>query len=162
MPSLPLVADALYGNDCGFRQALRQRQLPYVVEVEASTGVRTEEPNVPLPPPEKTGRPRQSPPLEALPRPRSLTTVAHERPPAAWKPVMWRQGSRGPQRSRVGLIQVWASHGWREQQHPPRVAEWRLVEWPQYAPEPVKSRLAHCDAPLPGLRRVVRLAKSQS
>jgi SRSO17 transposase len=110
VPALPLVADTLYGNDVGFRQALRQRQLPYVIEVEASTGIWTEEPNVPLPPPKKTRRPRQYPPLEALPRPRSLKTVAHERPPAAWKQVTWRQGSRGPQRSRFGLIQVWASY----------------------------------------------------
>jgi SRSO17 transposase len=161
VPPLPLVADAFYGSYFGFRQALQQRQLPYVVEVEASTGVWTEEPNVPLPPPKKTGRPRQYPPLEALPRPRSLKTVAHELPPAAWKRVTWRQGSRGPQRSRFGLIQVWASHGWREQQHPPRVAEWLLVEWPQGTPEPVKYWLAHFDAPLPGLRRVVRLAKSR-
>jgi hypothetical protein len=112
---------------------------------------------VPLPSPKRTGRPRQSPPLEALPHQRSLKTVAHELPPAAWKQVTWRQGSQGPQRSRFGLIQVWASHGWREQHHPPRVAEWLLVEWPQGAPEPVKYWLAHFDAPLPGLRRMVSL-----
>jgi SRSO17 transposase len=35
------------------------------------------------------------------------------------------------------------------------------VEWPQGAPEPVKYWLAHVDAPLLGLRRVVRLAKSR-
>jgi SRSO17 transposase len=48
VPVLPLVADSFYGNDFGFRQALRQRQPSYVVEVEASTGVWTEDPNVPL------------------------------------------------------------------------------------------------------------------
>jgi SRSO17 transposase len=161
VPALPLVADSFYGNDFGFRQALRQRQLPYIVEVEASTGVWTEDPNVPLPPPKKTGRRRQYPPLEALPRPQSLHSVAHELPPGAWKPVTWRQGSRGAQRSRFGLVQVWASHGWREQYHPERVAEWLLVEWPQDAPEPVKYWLAHFEAPLPGLRRVVRMAKAR-
>jgi SRSO17 transposase len=161
VPALPLVADSYYGNDFGFRQALRQRQLAYIVEVEASTGVWTEDPNVPLPPPKKTGRPRRYPPLEALPRPRSLRTVAQELPPAAWKPVIWREGSRGPQRSRFGRVQVWASHGWREQSHPERVAEWLLVEWPPDAPEPVKYWLAHFAAPLPALQRLVRLAKSR-
>jgi SRSO17 transposase len=75
--------------------------------------------------------------------------------------VTWRQGSRGAQRSRFGLVQVWASHGWREQYHPERVTEWLLVEWPQDAPEPVKYWLAHFEAPLPGLRRVVRMAKAR-
>jgi SRSO17 transposase len=59
VPARPLVADAFYGNDLGVRQALRQRQLAYVVEVEPSTSVWTEDPNLPLPPPKKTGRPRQ-------------------------------------------------------------------------------------------------------
>jgi SRSO17 transposase len=57
VPALPVVADSFYGNEFGFRQSLRQRQLPYVVEVESSVGVWTEEPHVPLPPPNKTGRP---------------------------------------------------------------------------------------------------------
>jgi SRSO17 transposase len=161
VPVLPVVADSFYGNDFGFRQSLRQRQLPYVVEVEASTGVWTEDPNVPLPPPKKTGRPRQFPPLEALPRPKSLKTVAQELPPRTWKHVTWREGTRGPQRSRFNLLQVWASHGWREQQHPERVAEWLLVAWPRGVQEPVKYWLAHFDAPLPGLRRVVRIAKAR-
>jgi SRSO17 transposase len=160
-PARPLVADASYGNDFGFRQALRPRQLACVVEVEASTGAWTEAPNVPLPPPKKTGRPRRYPPLEALPRPRSLHTVAQELPPAAWESVIWRAGSRGPQRSRFGLTQGWASHGWREQYHPERGAEWLLVEGPRGAPAPVKYWLAHFEAPLPGLQRVVRLAQSR-
>jgi SRSO17 transposase len=59
VPVRPLVADSFYGNDVGFRQALRQRQLAYVVEVEPSASVWTEDPNLPLPPPKKTGRPRR-------------------------------------------------------------------------------------------------------
>jgi SRSO17 transposase len=86
VPALPLVADAFYGNDFGFRRALRQRQLPYVVEAEGSTGVWTEDPSRPLPPPKKTGRPRQYPLLEALPRPKSLQTVAQELSPGAGEP----------------------------------------------------------------------------
>jgi SRSO17 transposase len=58
VPVLPVVADALYGNDCGFRHSLRQRLLPSVVEVEASTGVWPDNPPVPWPPPNKTRSPR--------------------------------------------------------------------------------------------------------
>ena len=106
VPIRPLVADSFYGNDFGFRQGLRQRQLAYVIEVEPSTSVWTEDPSRPLLSPKKTGRPRQYPPLEALPRPKSLHTVAHELPAAMWQRVTWRHGSRGPQRSRFGLIRV--------------------------------------------------------
>jgi SRSO17 transposase len=161
VPALPLVADAFYGNDFRFRQHLRQRQLPYSVAVEGRTSVWTEDPNLPWPPPKKTGRPRQYPPLEALPRPKSLKTVAHQLPASAWKQVTWRQGSRGLQRSRFGVLQVWAAHGWREQQHPPRVAESLLVEWPPGEPEPIKYWLAHFDSQVPGVRRLVRMAKSR-
>jgi SRSO17 transposase len=148
----PLVADAFYGNACGVRQALRQRQLAYVVAVEPRTSVWTGDPHLPWPPPRKTGRPRQYPPLEALPRPRTLPRVAQELPAAAGQQVTWRQGSRGPQRSRFGGLQVWAAHGWREQPHPPQVAEWLLVAWPQGAWGPVKYWLAHVAAKLPGVR----------
>jgi SRSO17 transposase len=73
------------------------------------------------------------------------------------------EGGRLAQRqgSRFGLIQVWASHGWREQEHPEWVAEWLLVEWPQGAPEPIKYWLVHFEASLSGLQRVVRMAESR-
>ena len=80
VPALPLVADALDGDDGGCRHALRRRQLPSIAEGDARTGVWTAAPTVPLPPPKKTGRPRQDPPLEALPRPQRQHSVAHERP----------------------------------------------------------------------------------
>jgi len=161
VPALPLVADSFYGMDFGGRQALRQRRLAYVVEVEPSPGVWTEDPNLLLPPPQKSGRPRQYPPLEALPRLRNLQTVAKELPASAWQHVTWRQGRRGPQRSRFGVIHVWAAHGWRAQQHPPRVAEWLLVEWPLDALEPVKYGLAYFASQPPEVRRLVRLANAR-
>ena len=34
LPPLPVLADAAYGNDVSFRQALRERQLKYAVQVE--------------------------------------------------------------------------------------------------------------------------------
>jgi len=81
------VADCFYGNDFGFRQALRERHLPYAVQVEPSTVVWTTDPNLPLPTPKKTGRPRRYPPREALPRPESLEKVAQQLPAAAWPTV---------------------------------------------------------------------------
>ncbi len=161
LPRLPVVADSFYGNDFGFRQALRERRLSYAVQVEPTTVVWTEDPKRPWPTPNKTGRPRKYPPLEALPRPQDLRALAEQLSASAWRTVTWRQGSRGPQRSRFALVPVWAAHGWRKQQHPPRMAEWLLVEWPQDSKEPTKYWLAHWDGQPVGLRRFVRIARAR-
>jgi SRSO17 transposase len=161
LPPLPVVADSYYGNDYGFRQALRQRQLPYAVQVESDTVVWTEDPNLPLPPPKRTGRPRKYLPLEALSRPQSLRAVAEQLPASAWRTVAWREGSRGTQRSRFAMLRVWAAHGWREQAHPQRVAEWLLVEWPKDEKEPIKYWLAQLGPQRLGLRRLVRVARAR-
>jgi SRSO17 transposase len=163
LPALPVVADSFYGNDFGFRQALRERHLTYAVQVEPSTVVWTTDPNLPLPTPkkQKTGRPRRYPPREALPRPQSLEKVAQPWPAAAWRTVTWRQGSRGAQSSRFALLPVWAAHGWRQQAHPPRVKEWLLVEWPKEEKQPTKYWLAQLGAQPPGWRHCVRIAKAR-
>jgi len=161
LPPLPVVADSYYGNDYGFRQALRQRQLPYAVQVESDTVAWTEDPNLPLPPPKRSGRPRKYPPLEALPRPQSLRAVAEQLPASAWRTVAWREGSRGTERSRFAMLRVWAAHGWREQAHPQRVAEWLLVEWPKDEKQPIKYGLAQLGPQPLGLRRLVRVARAR-
>ena len=161
LPVLPVVADSFYGNDFGFRQALRDRHLPYAVQVEPSTVVWTTDPNLPLPPPKKTGRPRQYPPLEALPRPETLEKVASQLPAKAWRTVTWREGSRGAQRSPFALLPVWAAHGWRQQAHPPRVQEWLLIEWPKEEKQPTKYWMIQRGEQAPGLRQAVRVAKAR-
>jgi SRSO17 transposase len=162
VPRMPVVADSAYGNSFDFREQLRQRQLSYVLAVEPSTVVWTQDPNtVPVPPSAPTGRPRRYPPLEATPAPQDLTTVARQLPASAWKKVTWRAGTRGPQRSRFARLKVWAAHGWRAQEHPERVAEWLLIEWPEGEAEPTKYWLAQCGPGRPGLRRLVKMAHAR-
>ena len=163
LPVLPVVADSFYGNDFAFRQALRERHLPYAVQVEPSTVVWTTDPNLPLPPPKKRkrGRPRRYPPREALPRAESLEKVAHQLPASAWRTLTWRQGSRGAQSSRFALLPVWAAHRWRQQAHPLRVKEWLLVEWPKDEKQPTKYWLAQLGSQRPGWRHCVRIAKAR-
>lgn len=163
LPALPVLADSFYGNDFGFRQALRERHLQYAVQVEPSTVVWTADPNLPVHKPQKkrTGRPRQYPPPEALPRPQSLQAVVEALPEAAWRTVAWREGSRGTERSRFARLEVWAAHGWRQQAHPPRVPETLLVEWPQGESQPTQYWLAQLGAQPVGLRRLVRVAKAR-
>jgi SRSO17 transposase len=162
VPRLPVVADSAYGNSFEFREQLRRRELDYVMAVESKTVVWTEDPNaVPWPPPRKTGRPRRYPPLASLATPQDLATVARQLPAAAWKKVIWRGGSRGPQSSRFARLQGWAAHGWRAQEHPQRVAEWLLMEWPEGEPEPTKYWLAQLGPGRPGLRRLVRMGHAR-
>jgi SRSO17 transposase len=161
LPRLPVVADAYYGNDYDFRQGLRERQLPYAVQVEPTMVVWTEDPNSPRPLPQKpTGRPRKHPQPGDLPPVRDLRTVAEQLPASDWHSVTWRQGSRGPQRSRFAKLPVWAAHRWKRE-HPPRVKEWLLVEWPAESSAPVKFWLAQLGPQLVGLRRLVRTAKAR-
>lgn len=162
VPRLPVVADSAYGNSFEFRKHLRQRELSYVMTVEPKTVVWTEDPNaVPVPPSAPTGRPRRYPPLQSMPAAQDLTTVARQLPETVWKLVSWRPGSRGPQQSRFTRLKVWAAHGWRKQEHPERVAEWLLIEWPEGESEPTKYWLAQLGPGQPGLRRLVRMAHAR-
>ena len=162
LPRLPVVADSAYGNDFGFRQALRQRGLPYAVAVEPTTKVWTADPNqIPVPASKPGGRPRKFVPPAALPEPPTLAELARSLPPAAWQTVTWRTGTKGPQGSRFAKVKVWAAHGWKAQRHPERVAEWLLVEWPAAADAPNDYWLAELGPQPVGLRRLVRIARSR-
>ena len=162
VPRLPVVGDSAYGNNYEFREQLRRRQLSYVMAVEPTTVVWTQDPNaVPVPPSAPTGRPRRYPPLASTPAPQDLATVAKQLPKTAWKKVTWREGTRGPQRSRFAKLKVWAAHGWRAQMHLERVAEWLLVEWPEGETEPTKYWLAQLGPGSPGLRRLVTIAHAR-
>lgn len=162
VPRLPVVGDSAYGNNYEFREQLRRRQLSYVMAVEPTTVVWTQDPNaVPVPPSAPTGRPRRYPPLASTPAPQDLATVAKQLPKTAWKKVTWREGTRGPQRSRFAKLKVWAAHGWRAQMHPQRVAEWLLAEWPEGETQPTKYWLAQLDRERPGVRRLVRIAHAR-
>src|SRR5215469_2695352 len=162
VPRLPVVADSAYGNSFEFREQLRRRQLFYVMAVEPKTVVWTEDPNaIPVPPSAPTGRPRRYPPLASMPAPQDLASVARQLPASAWKRVNWRTGTRGPQRSRCASLKVWAAHGWRAQEHPERVAEWLLIEWPEGEDRPSKYWLAQLGPARPGLRRLMKMAHAR-
>lgn len=162
VPRLPVVADSAYGTSFEFRAQLRRRGLSYVVAVEPTTVAWKEDPKaIPLPPSAPTGRPRRFPPLASTPVPQDLTTVARQLPPSAWKKLTWREGTRGPQRSRFAKLKVWAAHGGRARLHPERVAEWLLIEWPEGEAEPTQYWLAQLEGERPGLHRLARLAHAR-
>lgn len=162
VPRLPVVADSAYGNDFDFRAGLRERGLQYAVAVEPSVKVWTSDPaHVPLAANKPVGRPRQYPALKDLPAAKTLAEVAKAVPKQAWHNITWRQGTKGPLRSRFAQVKVWAAHGWKRQEHPKRVMEWLLIEWPEEAAAPADYWLAQLGEQSLGLRRLVKLARAR-
>ena len=162
VPRLPVVADSAYGNDFDFRASLRERGLQYAVAVEPSIKVWTTDPDlVPLAAEKPRGRPREYPALKDLPEAQTLAEVAKELPQKAWRNITWRQGTKGPMRSRFTQVKVWAAHGWKRQEHPKRVMEWLLIEWPEDAAAPTDYWLAQLGDQSLGLRRLVKTARAR-
>ena len=134
------VADAGYGDDTEFREALTAAGLPYVV------GVKGDDHRLAARATRRCPRSRGGAVRAArrsgsrrTPRhqPVSLKSLAAELPAAAWQTVTWREGTRGVMRSRFARLRVRPAHR-DEQRSEPRAEEWLLIEWPRGESEPTK------------------------
>jgi SRSO17 transposase len=152
----PVLADAGYGNNSGFRQALAHRQLHYVVGVESSTVV-WDQPTVRVQRRRRAtpGRPRR--PYYYRGEPQALSDLAASLPAERWRTVTWRQGRRGALRSRFAACRVQPAHGYG-QGRPELQVVWLLIEWPSQAEAPSKYWFSNLPEGV-SLRRLVRLAK---
>ena len=160
IPQAPVLADAAYGNDSKFREAIRELDLRYVVGVQSSMSV-WKPGTGPLPKPAWKGKGR---PPKLLRRdrhhaPLSVKELAFSLPPQAWRTVTWREGTRHPLGSRFAALRVRSAHrdSWRSQPHP---EEWLLIEWPRAEAQPSKYWLSTLPADTK-LRALVRLAKQR-
>jgi SRSO17 transposase len=73
--------------------------------------------------------------------------------------MTWREGSKGPMRSRFWASRVQSAHRWSTGAAPGKEV-WLLVEWPADEPEPVKYYL--CDLPKnTSLRRLVTITRGR-
>lgn len=151
----PVLADAGYGNNAEFRQGLADRQLHYVVGVESNTVV-WEKPTQRVQPPRRVGRGRPRRPYYPG-EPTALHAMALSLPSGQWKAVTWRQGTRGPQRSRFAACRVQPAHG-HAHDRPEWESVWLLIEWPSDAQAPTKYWFSNLPEEV-SLRRLVRLAK---
>jgi SRSO17 transposase len=156
-----LLADSGYGEVGEFRAGLDARQVAYVVEVQAATSAYPEHVRPSVAP--YTGRGRR-------PRPRyhqappSLAQLALAAGQQAGVELIWRRGSKGPQRGRFLALRVRPAGV-----TPRRLARrdggelpvrWLLVEWPTDKAEPAKYWLANLPETTP-LVELVRLARSR-
>jgi SRSO17 transposase len=158
IPVAPVLADAAYGNDTGFRDGLRELDLPYVVGIQSSVSV-WKPGQAPLPKRKWKGNGRPPKLLRRGPRhaPISVKELALTLPPRMWRQVRWREGTRHQLRSRFAAVQVRPAHRdyWRSE---PRAEEWLLMEWPKGESEPTKYWLSTLPAHTK-LPHLVRLAK---
>ena len=154
----PVLADAAYGNDSGFRRAITELGLDYMVGVQSTTTVwKPGAGPLEAKPWSGMGRPPTLLRRSKSHQPVSVKQLAVSLPAKDWTNVSWREGSAGKMRSRFAALRVRPAHrdDWRSEPHP---EEWLLVEWPQTETEPTKYWLST----LPGnlsLKRLVYIAK---
>jgi SRSO17 transposase len=141
-----VLADAGYGRDTAFREALDELGLTYAVGVSSSTTVWP--PGIgPLPTPSHPGRGRPPTRLRRGPghEPVSVKELAFALQRSAWKKVAWREGTNKTLSSRFARVRVRAAH--RDYLRTSvREEQWLLIEWPIRETEPTKYWL--CNVPV--------------
>ena len=159
-PAGIVLADEAYGGSFGWRLALRQRSLFYCVRAPWTTTAWQETPRFGPPEPvRRSFRAKRGPLLG--PEPKNLLAIARELPASAWKKVTWRQGTKGPQRSRFATFHLWAAHGWKQGPQPERIKETALIEWPEGEPAPTRYWLARLPNKGVALANLVATAKAR-
>jgi len=133
-----VLADAAYGINTEFRDALTQLELQYVVGVQSSPTV-WEPGKQPLPakPRGRIGRPPRLLQRSADHQPVSVKQLAMNLPSSAFKQVTWREGTDRKLRSRFAAVRVRSAHRDYEKAEP-QAEEWLLIEWPRGEAEPTK------------------------
>ena len=90
-------------------------------------------------------------------QPQPVSALATTLPAPQWRTVTWRQGRRGPQRSRFAACRVQPAHG-HVQGRPELEPVWLLSEWPAEAEAPSKYWFSNLPEGV-SLPRLVQLAK---
>jgi SRSO17 transposase len=133
-----VLADAGYGVDTAFRQALSDMGLRYAVGVTSAVVVWP--PGVEPVPPEPysgKGRPAVMPRRTAQLQPVSVKALALSLPAQAFETITWREGTNAPLSGRFAAVRVRHAGG-NAGKARLRPLQWLLIEWPADQAEPVK------------------------
>ena len=155
-----VLADAAYGINTEFRDALTQLGLQYAVGVQSS--MRVWEPGkqpLPAKPRGKMGRPPQLLQRTAEHQPVSVKQLATSLPSSAFKEIMWREGTGRKLRSRFAVVRVRPAHRDYEKAKP-YAEQWLLIEWPRSEPEPTKYWISTLPSNTT-LKALVKIAKQR-
>jgi SRSO17 transposase len=146
-----VLADAGYGSDTAFRQAVTALGLSYVMGVAPTTSVWA--PGVRPLTQAKPWRGRGRRPLPRLRRdderkPVSVKVLALSLPDQAWQIIAWREGSNDVLKGRFARLRVHAAHrdNLRSELRP---EEWLVIEWPESETEPTKYWLSTLPEDIP-------------
>lgn len=156
----PLVcADAGYGEITAFRTGLEQREIRYIVQVKHSTSAYRPEVEPELRPWKGLGRP---PVARYHAKPSSLRDLILDAGTDQAVEVCWRDGSRGPMRSRFIALRVRPANT-QLRRHAANTAtelpiRWLLAEWPDGAQAPTDYWLSSLPSDTP-IAELVRLGK---
>lgn len=132
------LADAGYGADTKFRDALSELGLPYVVGI--GSGATIWAPGTgPLPPKEWSGRGRRPTRLrrDEEHQPITVKSMALALKETDWQIIAWREGSDQLLKSRFARLRVRPAHE-DYKLTAPRQEEWLLIEWPEDEDEPTR------------------------
>jgi SRSO17 transposase len=134
-----VLADAGYGNETAWREALDGMGLKYCVGVASVTTVWIAGTG-PEPPKSKNkiGRPATRWQRVAGSRPLSVKRLAETLTAHRWRTVLWREGSNAKLSSRFAALRVRAAHRDEEGLGAPRTEQWLLIQWPIDQAEPTK------------------------
>lgn len=152
-----VLADAGYGVDTAFRQALSDMGLTYAVGVTSAVVVWP--PGVqPLPPAPYggRGRPPVVPRRDALHQPVSVKALALALPAESFQTISWREGTNQTLCERFAAVRVRHAGG-NSGKARLRPEEWLLIEWPPDQPEPTKYFLSTLPSTTP-LNELVAVA----
>jgi SRSO17 transposase len=133
-----VLADAGYGVDTAFRQALSDMGLAYAVGVTSAVVVWP--PGIePLPPKPYSGmgRPPVMPRRTARLQPMSVKALALSLPPQSFHTISWREGTNEPLNGRFAALRVRHAGG-NAGKARLRPLQWLLIEWPVGDAEPSK------------------------
>jgi SRSO17 transposase len=156
-PPEAVLADAGYGDTTEFRDGLAERGLPYAVGISHTLVVWPEPPRSGVPAGPGRGRPPEGVRYGEQ-RPVSGKELAL-RNQKRFRPVNWREGSKGQMVSRFWAARVQPAQGWSHGRRPGQEV-WLLAEWPQEDQEPAKYYL--CDLPKSlSLRQLVATARGR-
>ena len=134
-----VLADAGYGNETAWREALDEMGLEYCVGVQSVTTVWAAGTG-PVPPQAKNkiGRPRTRWQRVTGTTPLRVKGLAETLTAQRWRTVQWREGTNATLSSRFAAVRVRAAHRDEEGLRAPRAEQWLLIEWPVDQAEPTK------------------------
>ncbi len=141
-----VLADAGYGADTGFRDAVTELGLPYAMGIGSGASVWAPGTG-PLPPKEWSGKGRPPARLrrDEGHRPVTVKALALTLKESDWQTINWREGVDKHLQSRFARLRVRPAHE-DYRLNEPRPEEWLVIEWPEGEDEPTKYWLSTLDA----------------